>query len=348
MEALWYGVVSVMLAVYVVLDGFDLGAGALHLFVARSDRERRTVLAAIGPVWDGNEVWLLAGGGALVLAFPLAYAVGFSGFYLPLILVLWLLVLRGVSIEVRSHVQNPLWRGFWDVVFALGSTLLAVVLGAALGNVIRGVPLDESGTFALGFFDSLWPGLHSGVLDAYTVLVGVFTLLVLAAHGGLFLAWKTEGPVQQRSARAARLLYMASAVVLLAVTWATARVQPGLVDAALARPLVWLTLLLTALAMGGLAIALSRGAAALAFGSSALLLVGLLASAAAASWPVLLHSTVSPRFDLTAQAAGAGAYALGAATVWAAIGLPLACAYFVYLARTFRGPTRVPTETPTP
>jgi cytochrome bd ubiquinol oxidase subunit II len=345
MEMLWYGVVSVMLAVYVVLDGFDLGAGALHLFVARTDTERRTVLASIGPVWDGNEVWLLAGGGALVLAFPLAYAVGFSGFYLPLILVLWLLVLRGVSIEVRSHVHNPLWRGFWDVVFALGSTLLAVVLGAALGNVIRGVPLDDSGTFALGFFDSLWPGLHSGVLDAYTVLVGVFTLLVLSAHGGLFLAWKTEGPVQQRSARAARLLYVAAAVLLLVVTWATVRVQPGLLDAALARPLVWLTLVLTAVAMAGLAFGMVRGRPPLAFASSSLLLVGLLASAAAASWPVLLHSTVSPRFDLTAHAAAAGGYALGAATVWAAIGLPLACAYFVYVARTFRGPTRVEPET---
>ena len=115
MEMLWYGVVSVMLAVYVVLDGFDLGAGALHLFVARGDTERRTVLGAIGPFWDGNEVWLLAGGGALVLAFPLAYAVGFSGFYLPLILVLWLMVLRGLSIELRSHLPNPLWRSFWDV-----------------------------------------------------------------------------------------------------------------------------------------------------------------------------------------------------------------------------------------
>ena len=346
MEALWYGVVSVMLAVYVVLDGFDLGAGALHLFVARADLERRTVLAAIGPVWDGNEVWLLAGGGALVLAFPLAYAVGFSGFYLPLILVLWLFVLRGASIEVRSHVHNPLWRGFWDVVFALSSILLAVVLGAALGNIIRGVPLDESGTFALGFFDSLWPGLHSGVLDAYTVLVGVFTLLILSAHGGLFLAWKTEGPVQQRSARAARLLYVAAAVLLVVVSWATVRVQPGLLDAALARPLVWLTLSLTALAMVALAVGLLRGPATLAFGSSALLLVGLLATAAAASWPVLLHSTVSPRFDLTAHAAVGGAYALGVATVWAAVGLPLACVYFIYLARTFRGPTRVQPETP--
>ncbi len=337
MEVLWYGVVSVMLAVYVVLDGFDLGAGALHLFVARDDDERRTLLATIGPRWDGNEVWLLAGGGALVLAFPVAYAVGFSGFYLPLILVLWLLVLRGVSIEVRSHVHNPLWRSFWDVVFALASALLAVVLGAALGNVIRGVPLDESGAFSLGFFDSLLPGPSSGVLDAYTVLVGVFALLTLTAHGALFLALKTLGPVAQRSFRVARGLYPLIAALLCVVTWATLRVRPGLAAAAAQRPMVWLTLALVALAVLGLLWGLIRRYAGVAFGSSALLLVGLLASAAAASWPVLLHSTLSPKFDLTAHAAASGGYALRAATLWAAIGLPLACAYFVYVARTFRG-----------
>jgi cytochrome bd ubiquinol oxidase subunit II len=341
MEALWYGVVSVMLAVYVVLDGFDLGAGALHLFVARNDTERRTVLAAIGPVWDGNEVWLLAGGGALVLAFPVAYAVGFSGFYLPLVLVLWLFVLRGVSIEVRSHVQNPLWASFWDVVFAIGSTLLAVVLGAALGNVIRGVPLDESGTFSLGLFDSFLPGLQSGVLDAYTVLVGVFTLVALTAHGALFLSWKTRGAVEQRSFRAARFLYPVLAVLLVAATWATLSLRPELAATAGQRPLVWLTLVLVIVAIAGLVWGLTQKRAGLAFISSALLLVGLLASAAAASWPVLLHSTVGAGFDLTAQSAGAGSYALHAASIWAAIGLPLACAYFVYLARIFRGPVQV-------
>jgi len=348
MEMLWYGVVSVMLAVYVVLDGFDLGAGALHLFVARTDTERRTVLGAIGPVWDGNEVWLLAGGGALVLAFPLAYAVGFSGFYLPLVLVLWLLVLRGLSIELRSHVPNPLWRAFWDVVFALASALLAVVLGAALGNVIRGVPIDESGTFGLPLFAEALPGLRSGVLDLYTVLVGVFTLVGLTAHGGLFLAWKTEGPVQARSLRAARFAVALLAVLFVAVSWATVRVQPALAEAGSRRPLVWLTLLVVAAGMAALVRGLLKNQTGLAFGGSALFLVGLLASAAGASWPVLLHSTVSPRFDLTAQAAASQGYALRTALTWTLIGLPLACAYFVYLARTFRGPFRVEPEAPQP
>src|SRR5271163_3448619 len=145
METVWFAIVSAMLTVYVILDGFDFGAGILHRFVARTDEERRTVLAAIGPIWDGNEVWLIAAGGVLFVAFPKVYATGFSGFYMALFIVLWLLILRGVSIEFRSHEENPLWREFWDTVFALASALLAVVFGTALGNIVRGVPLDRTG-----------------------------------------------------------------------------------------------------------------------------------------------------------------------------------------------------------
>ncbi|HET8734834.1 MAG TPA: cytochrome d ubiquinol oxidase subunit II, partial [Anaeromyxobacteraceae bacterium] len=292
MEALWYGVVAGMFAVYVVLDGYDLGAGALHLLVARDDAERREVLGAIGPFWDGNEVWLVAGGGALVLAFPTAYAVGFSGFYLPLILVLWLLLLRGLGIEFRNHVENPLWAAVWDAVFAVGSTLLAVVLGAALGNVLRGVPLDATRTFSLPFFASLLPGPGSGVLDAYTVLVGLFALVALAAHGGNFLAWRTAGPVAERSARLARRLWVAAAALLPVVTWATLAVQPRLLGSVGGRPLVWAGVVVAAGAAATLGLALRRDRRSLAFGASATLLLALLATAAAAAWPLLLPSTV--------------------------------------------------------
>lgn len=340
MEALWYGIVAGMLAVYVVLDGYDLGAGALHLLVARDDAERREVLGAIGPFWDGNEVWLVAGGGALVLAFPVAYAIGFSGFYLPLILVLWLLLLRGLGIEFRNHVENPLWAAFWDVVFAVGSTLLAVVLGAALGNVLRGVPIDASGTFSLPFFASLLPGPGSGVLDLYTVLVGAFALVVLAAHGGNFLAMRTGGAVRERSARSARRLWVIAAALFPLVTWATLAVQPRLLGVAERRPLVWLGVLVAATAAAALAWGLRRGRPELAFGASATLLLALLATAAAASWPLLLPSTVDPRFDVTAWNAAVQGKALRVAAVWASIGLPLAVAYFLHVARTFRAPPR--------
>src|SRR5713226_3462059 len=163
MESVWFVIVSGMLAVYVVLDGFDFGAGILHRFVARTDAERRTVLAAIGPVWDGNEVWLVAAAGVLFMAFPRVYSAAFSGFYLALMIVLWLLILRGVAIESRSHEDNPLWREFWDTTFSLASALLAVVLGTALGNVVRGVPLDEAGFFAIPLFTDFQPGVRPGV-----------------------------------------------------------------------------------------------------------------------------------------------------------------------------------------
>src|SRR5438874_11365815 len=147
MPTLWFILVTFMLTMYVLLDGFDLGAGVIHLFAAKTNDERRMILQAIGPVWDGNEVWLIAAGGTLFFTFPLLYASSFSGFYLPLIIVLWLLMLRGISVELRSHIQNPLLASLWDAVFFIGSTMLAIFYGAALGNVIRGVPLDRNGAF---------------------------------------------------------------------------------------------------------------------------------------------------------------------------------------------------------
>src|SRR5882672_12050997 len=199
MGTIWFCLIAIMLAVYVLLDGFDLGAGAIHLFVAKTDEERRAVLASIGPVWDGNEVWLLAGGGTLYFAFPALYASSFSGFYLPLMIVLWLLILRGMALEFRNHVDSPAWQPFWDVVFSGSSLLLAIFYGAALGGVVRGVPLDASGYF----FEPLWTDFHtgppSGIIDWYTVLVGLLSCLTLTLHGALWLALKTEGDLQARA-----------------------------------------------------------------------------------------------------------------------------------------------------
>src|SRR6201998_4666464 len=158
MGVLWFSIVALMLAAYVILDGFDLGVGILYLFVAETEQERQLTLRSIGPVWDGNEVWLLAAGGTLFFAFPLLYASAFSGFYLPLMMVLWLLMLRGISIELHLHMENPVWRGFFDVVFCVSSTLLAIFFGAALGNVVRGVPLRPDGYF----FEPLWSNFRVG------------------------------------------------------------------------------------------------------------------------------------------------------------------------------------------
>src|SRR5215467_6326299 len=196
MHFVWFWLVAVMIMPYVVLDGFDLGAGVLHLFITRTDPERRVVLRTIGPVWDGNEVWLLAGGGTLYFAFPLLYASAFSGFYLALMAVLWLLIMRGLGIELRMHLEMRVWREFFDGLFFLASLLLAVFYGAALANVIRGVPLDADGYFFLPLWTDWRLGPRPGILDWYTVIGGVLALVALALHGALYLAIKTEDQLQ--------------------------------------------------------------------------------------------------------------------------------------------------------
>src|SRR5438874_8969276 len=229
MPTLWFILVAFMLTMYVLLDGFDLGAGVIHMFAARNDEERRAILRAIGPVWDGNEVWLIAAGGTLFFTFPLLYASSFSGFYLPLIMVLWFLMLRGISIELRSHIHDPVWISFWDGVFFVGSALLAIFYGAALGNVIRGVPLDRNGIF----FEALWTDFNPyssnpGILDWYTILVGLLALAVLTTHGANYIALKTEGVLNARARRIARHAWVATLVLALLTTIATFSVQPAL------------------------------------------------------------------------------------------------------------------------
>lgn len=344
MAELWFWIVSVMVALYVVLDGFDFGAGILHLLVAKTDEERRTVLAAIGPLWDGNEVWLLAGGGALFAAFPKVLAAGFSGFYLAMFLVVWALLLRGISIEFRSHVGDGLWRSFWDVAFAASSALLPVLLGAALGNVLRGVPLDASGAFNLPLFTHGGVSHPVGILDWYTVLVGLFALVMIAGHGALFLAWKTEGPVQARSASAARGAWLLVGLSWGPVSLATGAVSPALFDRFPEAPLAWLAALLVLAGVGLLAYGMNRGRWKLAFFGSCGLIVGLLAGAAAMVFPDLLRSTLDPTHSLNAWNAASPATGLRKALVWWLVGFPLAALYFANLFRLHRGKAKAAPE----
>ena len=332
MIALFYALVAATLIVYVVLDGFDFGAGALHLIVARTDEERRQVIGAIGPVWDANEVWLIAGAGLLFFAFPQAYAAGFSGFYLPLMLVLWLLVIRGLSIELRSHLEDGLWRTFWDGALAFSSASMAVVLGAALGNVLRGVPLDAEGSFMAPWFTNFRVHGEAGVLDWYTLLLGVFSLAALSAHGASYLCWRTEGVVRERSIRAARALWIAVAAGGLLCIAATSLVRPSLYTALLSRPWSWPMALLALVGLAGaLRLHDRRG-----FLASAAFLAGTLGATAAGLFPVLLPSTIDARYDVIAYTAAPGAHGLRVGLGWWAIGIPLAAAYTVYLYRNLR------------
>src|SRR2546422_6094809 len=196
MGFIWFWLVAIMLVAYVVLDGFDLGVGILHPFLAHNEKERQLMLRTIGPVWDGNEVWLIAAGGTLYFAFPLLYASAFSGFYLALMIVLWLLIMRGVSVELRSHIDAPVWKAFFDGLFFVSSALLAIFFGAALANVVRGVTLGADGYFFLPLWTDWRTGAQPGILDWYTMLGGVIALLALAVHGSLYLSVNTEGELQ--------------------------------------------------------------------------------------------------------------------------------------------------------
>src|SRR6185312_17050834 len=212
MGFIWFWIVAVMIVAYVVFDGFDIGVGILHPFVARSEQERQISVRSIGPVWDGNEVWLIAVGGTLYFAFPLLYASAFSGFYLALMIVLWLLILRALGVELRMHIESHVWRAFFDGMFFISRLLLAIFYGAALANVLRGVPLGADGYFFLPLWTNWLPGANPGILDWYTVLGGVIAFAALAVHGGLYLAVKTEGAVQARAKQVAQ-----RGAVLLAV-----------------------------------------------------------------------------------------------------------------------------------
>jgi cytochrome d ubiquinol oxidase subunit II len=295
------------------------------------------VLAAIGPVWDGNEVWLVASGGILVFAFPRAYAVAFSGFYLPLMLVLWLLIGRGLSIELRGQLAHPLWRSFWDFAFAGSSTLLALVLGAALGNVIRGVRLGREGVFVAPLFTDFRAQGKTGALDWYTLTVAAFAVAALVGHGALYLCWKTDGPVRTRAARIARVALPATLVLMLTTTGLTALVQPRFFATFAARPWAW-PLPVAAVAAETLAwVQLGRGRERGAFLGSVAFLALLFSATAATLYPILLRSTIDPAFDVTAQTAASGRRGLIAGLGWWIPALALAVAYFVYLFQSFRG-----------
>jgi cytochrome bd ubiquinol oxidase subunit II len=343
-ETLWFVLVAFMLTMYVLLDGFDLGAGAIHPFVAKDDTERRLVLRSIGPVWDGNEVWIIAAGGTLFFSFPLLYAAGFSGFYLPLIIVLWLLMIRGLSVELRSHIESPVWASFWDGTFFVGSSLLAVFYGAALGNVVRGVPIGEEGYF----FQPLWTNFsptnpEPGILDWYTVLTGILALAALVVHGAGWVAVKTEGALNIRARRAVRIGWLAVVVLTAITTVATFSLSPRMLSSFYEHP--W-GFVFPALAVAGLALVGYfgfKGRDRAAFLSSGAYIIGMMASTAFAVYPDVLPA-VQPANSLTIYNASGSTYGLTVGLVWWSIGMVLAAIYFVLIYRLFRGKVKLDDE----
>jgi len=344
METLWFMIVAVMVAGYVVLDGFDLGAGAIYLGAARTIDERRRILRAIGPVWDGNEVWLVSAGGTLYFAFPLLYASSFSGFYLPLMIVLWLLMLRGIGIELRGHLENPVWLGFFDLIFCASSILLAIFFGAALGNVVRGVPLGADGYF----FEPLWTNFrvsaNTGILDWYTILTGVIALVALTAHGALYIAVKTENELNQRVRTVALRAWPLQLILTVVGLIATCYIRPGVLDNYKQHAIGWLIPVVVFGSLSLMIYAIRKASDKLAFVGSALYIVGMLVGAAFALYPVVLPSSSNPANNLTIYNTATGRHGLTVGFTWWIIGMVLALGYFTFLFRMFRGKVQLEGE----
>ena len=337
MGTLWFWIVAVMLTGYVVLDGFDLGVGIVYLFVAGSDRERMQSIRSIGPVWDGNEVWLLAAGGTLFFAFPLLYASAFSGFYLPLMIVLWLLILRGVSIELRSHIDDRMWKSLFDAIFFLSSTLLAVFYGAALANVVRGVPLGGDDSFFLPLWTNWQPGPHPGILDWYTVLGGVMALAALAMHGALYLALKTEGELGRRAnALAGKLWWAVAALTVLSIP-ATVLARPNSMGNYEQYPIAFLAPFGVLAALIVAFAAIRRRSEGTGFLASCGYLLCMMVGAVAGLFPVILPNVAPGGRDMTVARALAGEHTLHVGVIWWSIGMALALFYAFVSYWLFRG-----------
>jgi cytochrome d ubiquinol oxidase subunit II len=341
MIAAWYAIVSLMLVLYVVLDGRNFGAGMLQRFVARTPDERRQVIAAIGPLWSWHEVWLVGFGGTLVAVFPRLMASAFAGYYLALMLILWGLILRGISIEVRGHINDTLWHGFWDFIFAFANFLLAILFGAAAGNLVRGAPLDAHGNFSMAFFTNFMAHGYVGLLDWYTVSVAVFTVAALAAHGATYLTLKTEGPVHDRCAKWAKHLWISVVPLFVAISLESWKVRPSLAQDGMKRPFCWIGGLLIIAAASALVSGLMKGEERRAFVGSNLLLTGLLVTGSAAFFPVMLYSTLAPENSLTDYSVASGSKSLLLASFWWPVGFVLATIYFVFISRRYAGKVSV-------
>ena len=337
MGFIWFWLVAVMIVGYVVLDGFDLGVGVLHLFLARDEAERQASLRSIGPVWDGNEVWLLAGGGTLYFAFPLLYASAFSGFYLPLMIVLWLLIGRGISLELSNHLDIGVWHTLLDRLFGVSSALLAIFYGAALANVIRGVPLQPDGFFFLPLWTNWTPGPNPGILDWYTVIGGLVALVALTLHGSLWLTIKVSGELEQRARRIVRPLWITLAALTVVSLIATIAVRPQMLANYERYPVTFIVPVGVLASLAGILFFNRKAQPVRAFLSSSFYLFFMLAGACWGLYPTLLPATASSGPDITLERAISGPHTLAVGLVWWLFGMTLAVCYVVFVYSRFRG-----------
>jgi cytochrome d ubiquinol oxidase subunit II len=330
---LWFALLGVLLTGYAVLDGFDLGVGILYLAFKR-DQERRLLLNSIGPLWDGNEVWLVTFGGALFAAFPDAYATAFSAFYVPFMLLLFALIFRAVSIEFRSKQEHPLWRRFWDVSFAGASTLAALLFGVAVGSSMRGIPIGPDREFAGTFWDLIGP---------YPVLVGLLAVATCAMHGSLYLYLKTEGELQERVHHFIWRTFGFFLVLYLLTTIYTLAEMPQAVRNFHAVPAAWIVVVLNVLAVANIPRAIYLGRPGYAFVSSCCTIAALTFLFGVALFPNLIVSTLDPGWSLTIYRAASSERTLRIMRLIAFLGLPFVAAYTAVVYWIFRGKVKLGT-----
>lgn len=327
LQTTWYLLVGVLFAGYAVLDGFDLGVGALHL-LSRGDRDRRIFLNAIGPFWDGNQVWLVTGGGALFAAFPDVYATAFSGFYMAFILLLFTLIFRGVSIHVRSLREEPAWRRFWDWAFSLSSIIASLLIGVAMGNIIWGVPVDAN----FRYHGVLWQQLHP-----YALLTGVTVVALFAMHGAIYLVMKAPGDLETQVRRWVRPAIIAFVVLYALTTMATLLFLPRMADPFREMPLLFLVPVASVLAIANIPREVHHKRLWRAFLSSSAAIVSLLALFGIGMFPEFVHARPDATNSLTAHNASSSHLTLTTMLTIAVIGMPLVLGYTLHIYRVFRG-----------
>lgn len=348
MEFFWYVVLIGILATYLVLDGYDFGAGIIHLFFAKTEKDKKAITNAIGPFWDANEVWLIAAGGVLFYAFPTLYAASFSGFYLPLMMILWLLIFRAVGLELRGQIHNHMWEAVWDKAFGIASLLLALFFGMALGNVVRGVNL---GMVVNGvstqephfFFLPLWnPTLSPvdselGIIDWFTLFLGVVSVVALMIHGANWIIYKTNSSLNtQLKEMIYKMNFVLLALVIVSLSvWHIIEKEPF--HNFLNNPILFIFPLITFVGLFGLFKIKTFKKDGTGFLFSSLFLVGGFTSTTASIFPVVLPSTNKVNPSLTIYNVANGEYALSVGVYWFAIALVLVIGYFIIQYKVFNG-----------
>ncbi|WP_111307406.1 cytochrome d ubiquinol oxidase subunit II [Confluentibacter sediminis] len=348
MELFWYIVLMTMLAIYVILDGYDFGAGIIHLFFAKTEKDKKAITSAIGPFWDANEVWLIAAGGVLFFAFPTLYASSFSGFYLPLIMILWLLVFRAIGLELRGQVHNKMWEAVWDKAFGIASLLLALFFGIALGNVVRGVNLGMvtngvSTQEAHYFFLPLWnptfspQAEHLGIIDWFTLLLGVIGVVALTIHGANWIIFKTNSSLNATLKKVVFVLNLALLALIICSLLIWHIIEP--------KPFhnffkhLWLFIFPIIFFIGhfGLFKVKAFKKDGMGFFFSSLFLFGGITSTVASIFPKVLPSTNDVNPDLTIYNVAADDYGLSVGIYWFIVAIVLVIIYFTIQYKVFKG-----------